>query len=117
MVAVPNSSLLDFARSAMAATSTKRTAKATAQSNSSSKKNATSGIGAPSQRAQASRKGKRAWRKNIDIDPVEEGLEEIRAEERVVGCVPLYHVLLNHELTCAVSGLRCRRKPTTSSSR
>ncbi|KAI3613772.1 hypothetical protein WG66_013501 [Moniliophthora roreri] len=44
-----------------------------------------SAIGAPSQRSQPSRKGKRAWRKNVDLDNVEEGLEEIRTQERVLG--------------------------------
>lgn len=43
--------------------------------------------GAPAQHTQGSRKGKRAWRKNVDIGEVEEGLEGLRAEERVVGCV------------------------------
>ncbi|KAH6877431.1 ribosome biogenesis protein Nop53/GLTSCR2 [Coprinopsis sp. MPI-PUGE-AT-0042] len=32
-----------------------------------------------------SSRGKKAWRKNVDIQEVEQGLEEIRAEERVVG--------------------------------
>ena len=63
--------------SVSATTSTKSEAKA--------KKSASSSVGAPSQRNQSSRKGKRAWRKNIDIDEVEEGLEVIRTEERVVG--------------------------------
>ncbi|EKM56661.1 uncharacterized protein PHACADRAFT_194252 [Phanerochaete carnosa HHB-10118-sp] len=49
------------------------------------KKSLKSAIGAPSQRTQSSRKGKKAWRKNIDIDNVEEGLEELRVEERVTG--------------------------------
>jgi len=44
-------------------------------------------FGAPSQHNQGSRKGKRAWRKNVDIDEVEEGLEGLRAEERVTGYV------------------------------
>ncbi len=44
-------------------------------------------IGAPAQRTQSSRKGKKAWRKNVDIGDVEQGLEEIREEERVVGYV------------------------------
>ncbi|KAF8126791.1 P60-like protein [Boletus edulis] len=59
-------------------------------SNSSSqaaKKQAKSKLGGPSQLSQSSRKGKRAWRKNIDIQPVEEGLESLRAEERVVGSI------------------------------
>ncbi|KAI8971793.1 ribosome biogenesis protein Nop53/GLTSCR2 [Mycotypha africana] len=34
---------------------------------------------------QPSRKGKKAWRKNIDITDVEEGQEELRAVERVIG--------------------------------
>lgn len=50
-----------------------------------STKKTRSSIGAPSQRSQGSRKGKRAWRKNVDLDEVEEGLEEMRTEERVVG--------------------------------
>ncbi|PIL29159.1 hypothetical protein GSI_09208 [Ganoderma sinense ZZ0214-1] len=48
-------------------------------------KNASSSVGAPAQRTQSSRKGKRAWRKNVDLEEVEEGLEELRAEERVTG--------------------------------
>ena len=44
-----------------------------------------SAIGAPSQRSQPSRKGKKAWRKNVDLDEVEEVLEEIRVEERLTG--------------------------------
>lgn len=37
-------------------------------------------VGKPSQKGQSSRKGKRAWRKNIDIGDVEKGLEERREE-------------------------------------
>ena len=48
-------------------------------------KRAKSAVGAPSQLSQSARKGKKAWRKNIDIDNVEEGLETIRTEERVLG--------------------------------
>ncbi|KAI0672234.1 P60-like protein [Trametes maxima] len=51
----------------------------------STKKASASSTGAPAQRSQSSRKGKRAWRKNVDIEPVEEGLEGLRAEERVTG--------------------------------
>ncbi|KAJ7497968.1 ribosome biogenesis protein Nop53/GLTSCR2 [Mycena galericulata] len=50
-----------------------------------SKKSARSTIGAPSQHNQPSRKGKKAWRKNVDIQEVEEGIEELRAEERATG--------------------------------
>lgn len=42
-------------------------------------------VGAPSQLSQNTRKNKKAWRKHIDIDNVEEGLETIRSEERVLG--------------------------------
>lgn len=42
-------------------------------------------VGAPAQPSQSSRKGKRAWRKNVDIAVLEEGLEELREEERVTG--------------------------------
>lgn len=49
------------------------------------KKNEKSLVGAPAQRSQSSRKGKRAWRKNVDIDDIEQGLEELRTEERVIG--------------------------------
>lgn len=39
-------------------------------------------IGRPSQSKQPSRKGKRAWRKNIDIEDINENLESIRETER-----------------------------------
>lgn len=42
-------------------------------------------VGAPSQAGQSSRKGKKAWRKNVDIVDIERGLEEAREEERVTG--------------------------------
>ncbi|RXW11745.1 hypothetical protein EST38_g14110 [Candolleomyces aberdarensis] len=48
-------------------------------------KSTKSSIGAPSQHSQSSRKGKKAWRKNVNIEDVEGGLEEMRSEERVVG--------------------------------
>lgn len=51
------------------------------------KKTVNSAVGAPSQRNQPSRKGKRAWRKNVDLDDVEEALEGLRGEERVHGRV------------------------------
>ena len=46
-----------------------------------------SAFGAPAQHNQSSRKGKKAWRKNVDIEQVESGLENMRTEERVTGCV------------------------------
>ena len=42
---------------------------------------------APQQHAQSSRKGKKAWRKNIDVTDVQAGLEEAR-EEVIKGWVP-----------------------------
>ncbi|KAI0943675.1 hypothetical protein AcW1_002776 [Taiwanofungus camphoratus] len=50
-------------------------------------KKVASSIGAPAQRNQGSRKGKRAWRKNVDIEEIEEGMEGLRAEERVTGSI------------------------------
>ncbi|KAG8731445.1 hypothetical protein FRC12_019719, partial [Ceratobasidium sp. 428] len=40
--------------------------------------------GAPSQ-SQSSRKGKKAWRKHVDLEDVEDNLEEMRDEERTTG--------------------------------
>jgi len=37
-------------------------------------------ITAPKQHSQPSRKGKKAWRKNVDIDEVQKGLEEVREQ-------------------------------------
>jgi len=42
-------------------------------------------VGAPAQHNQGSRKGKRAWRKNVDIEDLEEKLEGLREEERTFG--------------------------------
>jgi len=36
---------------------------------------------APQQHKQPSRKGKKAWRKNVDISEVQEGLAHVRDEE------------------------------------
>ncbi|KAK7683840.1 hypothetical protein QCA50_013216 [Cerrena zonata] len=57
----------------------------TVTSTTKAAKSSKSVIGAPSQRTQPSRKGKKAWRKNVDLDEVEEVLEEIRVEERLTG--------------------------------
>lgn len=43
-------------------------------------KPATVAPGAPAQYKQPSRKGKKAWRKNVDVTEVQEGLEEVRDE-------------------------------------
>lgn len=54
-----------------------------------------SSYGAPAQYNQPSRKGKRAWRKNVDIVDVEEGMEEMRGEERVIGWVGFFFASLS----------------------
>jgi nucleolar protein 53 len=43
--------------------------------------------GAPATHGQKTRKGKKAWRKNIDVRGEEEALEQAREEERVTGYV------------------------------
>ncbi|QRW13313.1 Nop53 (60S ribosomal biogenesis) [Ceratobasidium sp. AG-Ba] len=48
-------------------------------------KSSKSRYGAPAQKAQATRKGKKAWRKNVDIEDVEDTLEDLREEERITG--------------------------------
>ncbi|KAF9045272.1 ribosome biogenesis protein Nop53/GLTSCR2 [Panaeolus papilionaceus] len=57
----------------------------TAATTRSKAKQSASSTGAPAQHNQSSRKGKKSWRKNVDIEDVEKGLEEMRKEERVVG--------------------------------
>lgn len=42
-------------------------------------------VGAPQQFKQASRKGKKAWRKHVDITEVQQGLARVR-EEEIEGC-------------------------------
>jgi len=44
-----------------------------------------SSLGAPQQLKQQSRKGKKAWRKNVDVTEVQEGLDEYREEVRAGG--------------------------------
>ena len=44
---------------------------------------------APQQYKQPSRKGKKAWRKNVDISEVQQGLENLR-EEIIQGCDVVY---------------------------
>ena len=43
-------------------------------------KPATVSPGAPQQYKQHSRKGKKAWRKNVDVSDIQEGLEVVRDE-------------------------------------
>ena len=51
---------------------------------------------APQQHKQSSRKGKKAWRKNIDVTDVQAGLEEAR-EEVIKGFVLLFANILDLE--------------------
>lgn len=44
-------------------------------------KPATVSPGAPQQHKQPSRKGKKAWRKNVDVSEIQDGLEIVRDEE------------------------------------
>lgn len=44
-----------------------------------------SSVGAPQQHKQASRKGKKAWRKNVDVTDVQDGLEIYQEEVRAGG--------------------------------
>ncbi|KAF8586908.1 P60-like protein [Ramaria rubella] len=46
-------------------------------------------VGAPSQHSQPSRKGRKAWRKNISIEDIEQGLDSLRDEERLTG-IPVH---------------------------
>lgn len=56
----------------------------------------TDGLGRPAQYRQASRKGKKAWRKHIDLSSTEAALEDLREQERAEG-VPA-HKRSNAEL-------------------
>lgn len=49
-------------------------------------------INRPAQKKQPSRKGKKAWRKNINLDEVTEGLENTRQFERTIGSNDLFLV-------------------------
>lgn len=51
--------------------------------------------GAPQQHKQSSRKGKKAWRKNVDVSDVQEGLELVRGE--VIQGYALYSI--NQKIT------------------
>jgi nucleolar protein 53 len=41
-------------------------------------------VDAPSQYKQSSRKGKKAWRKNVDVTEVQEGLRDLK-EAEIIG--------------------------------
>ena len=55
-------------------------------------KPATLAPNAPQQHKQPSRKGKKAWRKNVDVTEIQEGLEEVR-EQIIKGyTIAVWHV-------------------------
>ena len=87
-------------------------------------KNAASSVGAPAQHNQASRKGKKAWRKNVNIEEIEQGMEGLRAEERVTGCVHFLYSGVNSSDGAQVPhservvlGQSCTRRRTKSCSK
>lgn len=49
---------------------------------------------APAQHKQPSRKGKKAWRKNVDVTEIQEGLEEVR--EEIIKGYDLNSLSINH---------------------
>lgn len=61
-------------------------------------------IDRPAQRTQPSRKGKKAWRKHIDIDDIQEGLEESRKLERQYGTKDISKVKENELFTVDTAG-------------
>jgi hypothetical protein len=52
-------------------------------------------VQAPQQYSQPSRKGKKAWRKNVDVSEVQEGLRLLKDEE-IKGCVSAYSPVVLH---------------------
>jgi hypothetical protein len=51
-------------------------------------------VAAPAQYRQPSRKGKKAWRKNVDVTQINDGLKEVR-EQIIQGHVSYSHILLS----------------------
>ncbi|KAK9474236.1 ribosome biogenesis protein Nop53/GLTSCR2 [Dipodascopsis tothii] len=69
--------------------------------------------GAPRQASQSSRKGKRAWRKNVDISDIQQGLEAVEEEKRVLGA-PISEIesdsLFAVDTTASVTALKKAEK-------
>ena len=92
--AIDNAVLLTAAREPSLIKSTMALTKSSSRRTSTSatkKLSAASIVGAPAQHNQSSRKGKKAWRKNVDIEDLEARLEGLREEERTFGCGFLSH--------------------------
>ena len=53
---------------------------------------------APATHKQPSRKGKKAWRKNVDITELQEGVEDVR-EQIIQGYEPVTYILRTFQLT------------------
>ena len=74
------------------------------------KLSAASIVGAPAQHNQSSRKGKKAWRKNVDIEDLEDKLEGLREEERTFGCVFYLPTLFSRPSTNVICRLALQKK-------
>ena len=57
---------------------------------------------APQQHTQPSRKGKKAWRKNVDVTEIQVGLEEAR-QEVIKGSVPSFVKAYGFNMNTGVS--------------
>lgn len=62
-------------------------------------------VGAPQTHSQRSRKGKKAWRKNVDVSEVQEGLENAR-EEIIKGFVASFRRTYTTDISIAEESLR-----------
>jgi hypothetical protein len=62
-----------------------------------------SDTGAPKAIKQSSRKGKKAWRKNVDISTVETGLETVREEIAATGFVLYFTTFTGSSSVCVNS--------------
>ena len=88
----------DFSNTRNLTTTTMVSEKPLKIKSASRKKPSRSALGAPSQHTQSSRKGKKAWRKNVDIGEVEQALEDLRQEERVTGYAHLVVHLFDNKV-------------------
>lgn len=61
-------------------------------------------LDAPQQFKQPSRKGKKAWRKNVDVTEVQEGLRQLKDEE-IKGYVECLHKCFNYKMIEALANL------------
>lgn len=66
--------------------------------------------GRPTQKKQPSRKGKKAWRKNIDLEDVERNIEDIREAEIVLGSAPLFEVDLKGDVESLTKEMKKERQ-------